>query len=226
MPGAGVPQCQPGGRKREVGLCGVAAKIFLQPSSQRLELGHKTHALAPSRGQVCLMNPQPGARENPFCPQPHLHSQGSPVSRGQGQALPITLLIWTPLPAWGWGRAMAPTFTAPLVPGGTDIQHGGGGGRCQVPPFRAGPVPRAHAALENLQVAGGEVRHPPIPPSDRAKEGGGVQGKEPLQASQGTFLARTGGSPRGQEPGRWRRWSMYRCGPEAGLYKKPAGRQG
>ncbi|KAB0404116.1 hypothetical protein E2I00_008869, partial [Balaenoptera physalus] len=102
-----------------------------------------------------------------------LAGHGSRVSRGQGQALPITLPIRTPFPARGWGRAMAPTFTAPVIAGGTDVQHGGGRSLCEVPPVRAGPVPYAHAPLEKLQTVGSEVCH--IPPG--AKEGGVSSGK-------------------------------------------------
>ena len=156
-----------------VGLCGVTAKTFLQPAAQRLELGHKTCSLALSRVTGSAEDSSARGQREPYLPSGHPHPQGSPVSRGQGQALPITLPIRTPFPARGWGRAMAPTFTAPVIAGGTDVQHGGGRSLCEVPPVRAGSVPYARAPLEKLQTVGSEVRH--IPPG--AKEGGVSSGK-------------------------------------------------
>lgn len=137
-----------------VGLCGVTVKTFLQPAAQRLELGHKTCSSVLSRATGSAGDSSARGQREPFLPLGHPLPQGSPVSRSQGQALPTTLPIRTPFPARGWGRAMAPAFTAPVIPGSTDVQHGGGRSLCGVPPVRAGPVPYARAPLEKLQTGG------------------------------------------------------------------------
>lgn len=148
------------------------------------------------------------AKEKPFCPQPH-PTPGLSISRGQSQAFPIPLPTWTPF-LHGSEAGPWPQRSLPIAPTGTDVQHAGGGGLCKAPPVSAGPVKTAHAPLENLQTAGGEVCRPCTPPGDRA--GGSIQRKTwPLQPHGVHPWLGQEKLPWGQEPDRLGRRSAHRC---------------
>lgn len=142
-----------------VGPPGVTAKGLPAACSLAARDGTQDCDLA-LRGELGLQESSGQAREKPFCPQPHpspraLHLQGPRPGSPHPSAHLDTFL------AWEWGHG--PSIHCPVAPGGTDVQHAGGGGLCEVPPVGAGPVPPAWAPLENLQPVCGEVCCPVYP---------------------------------------------------------------
>lgn len=161
------------------------------------------------------------------------------LSQKAGQTLPVP----TPLAPWGspastvkarlphhsghqpgpGGGARPPPHPhgGPVLPGGADVLHGGGGGLGEGPPVAAGPVPRAHSPPEKLLSVSGEVRHPYLPSGTQLQRAGSavcVCGG-PLQASLGCDSGWDRQPPRRQERG-----SAWRCGRSGGqLCRRPAG---
>lgn len=69
-----------------------------------------------------------------------------------------------PFSGMGVGQAYCPNSDCgPILPGGADVQHEGGGGLGKGPPVGAGTVPRAHPPPEKLLSVRDEVCHPGHP---------------------------------------------------------------
>lgn len=87
----------------------------------------------------------------------------------------------------------------PLLPGGADVQHRGGGGLLEDAPLSAGPVSHTHAPQDNLDHADGEVCRRGGRFDDRAVTGNVALSRCP--GSQG--------------------WQVEERGTEAGVCRKP-----